>query len=290
MKFNLQEAAGRVAFLAEMAAGLEEHARTLAPSKYSWRIKPSDLGHECSAYLWNKFRWFRKEEVPGRIARIFEEGRRSEQVIADGLRGSGWTIRDVDPERAGKKIQQFKMTDLGGHLSNYIDGFGSHPVLTGGEEIICEYKSTHGGVFTKLFKEQSVAKVIDKYYIQCLLGMMYFDKPYTLFIAMNKNDSDIYSEIIPRNDDVAKQFIHRATDIVNASGMPGKVSQNASYFKCKMCEFSGICHEGETPDRNCRSCVNAVAIDGPNWQCNHWNREIPNDFLEAGCDAYKPII
>lgn len=291
MQYSAEDHAGRVAITSQLAADIEDYSISLSPARYSWRIKPSNLGDECTAKLWHAYRWTRKKQVPGFVARIFEDGQAAEKDMVRFLRATGWTVEDRDPNAKSDKFPQFKVSDFDGHLSGYLDGKCSHPEYTAGIKWLLEEKSYNTSRFSKLKNKKSLVLADNDYYIQVCIYMLYYNLPYCLFFAKNKNDSDFYYEIIPRDDKTAKQFLHKAQDVINSQVMPKKVSQDATFHLCKFCDYVGPCQNGEAVDVNCRSCKNAYPIPGGKFRCSRFNDQtIPNDALEAGCGYHEPII
>ena len=225
------------------------------------------------------------------MARLFKVGHNAEPEIVKFFKETGWTIYDVDPARKDKPLPQWKATDFDGHMTMYLDSIGSHPTITGGKNVLLEYKTYNTKRFSALVNKPGGIPVNDdKYYAQVCIYLKHFDLPYCVFYAVNKNDSDVYIEIIERNDKEADHYLRRAEDIINSQSRPKKISNTATYWECKMCEFAGICHGSDMPDFNCRSCVNASPAPDGNWHCRVWGKEIPGEkeILE-GCASYERI-
>ena len=62
-----------------------------------------------------------------------------------------------------------------------------------------------------------------------------------------------------------------------------------TFFDCKYCDFAGLCHRGEVPTKNCRSCRNAFPVENAEWFCQVHNGIIPKHIIPQGCDAYARI-
>lgn len=262
---------------------------TSQPAKYSWRVKPSNLGSECVAKLWYAFRWAKRVPIDGRIGRIFGTGSAFEAPIMNWLREAGWEILDKDPSKAGTKFEQWNFKALDGHISAYLDALGRNPEYTGSLWWNVEAKSFNKRRFGN-FVNNGV-KVSDyEYYVQACLYMQAYDLPATLLLGICKDDCDIHPEIILRDDETANRAMRIAETIKSSRVRPARVAESAAFHLCKQCDFVGICHLGEQVDRNCRSCVHSVAIGGGKFGCLGWNIVIPGEKeIMQACPQYEAI-
>lgn len=268
----------------ELEHQLEKLSLNNNPARHSWSISPSMLGHECAAFLWNKFRWIAKPSYPGRIARIFETGNLAEPYLETLLEQMGWQFeRTAD----GK---QHSFEDLQGFMRGKLDGIAAHPTYTNGQKILLEYKTYNTKRFVALKNKKNVAETDYEYFIQTQVYMKYYDLPACLFVALNKNDSDVYFEIIVFNENTANAYIKRAEDVLNSQTQLRKLSQNPTHHVCKWCDFHAHCHEDARPDHNCRSCKNAYPRENKRWYCTKWEMLIPKNAVEDGCDFHDSIL
>jgi len=266
---------------------------TALPGKHSWRIKVSALGGECVAKQWYAFRWVAKRDIPGKLARIFDDGNVYEPRIVDWLKRSGWMIEDKDPSKIGTRFEQWNFKALDGHISAFLDGIGSHPEFTQGVRILVEAKSYNKRRFGLLVGKKSVKAADYEYYTQICCYMEAYNLPYCVFFCVCKDDADLYVEIVPRDPATAERALRIATTVKDSRARPGRVAETPSFHICKHCDFVGVCHLGETPERNCRSCVNAVPIAGGKFGCMAFNEVIPNEkhIIEFAltCPHYQAI-
>lgn len=265
---------------------------TKRPGKYSWRIKPSNLGGECVARMWYAFRWAAKKDVPAQRGRIFDDGDMYEPRIVAWLRASGWTIKDKDPSKVGTKFEQWNFKALDGHISSYLDGIGYHPEFTEGVDVLVECKSANKRRFG-LMVSKTIKAADYEYYTQVCIYMEAYNLPYCVLFAVCKDDADIYIEVIPRDPETANRALRIATTVRDSKRRPARVAETASYHKCKECDFASVCHLGAPPDKNCRSCVNAVPIAGGKFGCAAFNEIIPNEqhilTFALTCPHYQAI-
>jgi hypothetical protein len=258
----------------------EEDART--------HLGASIIGHDCKAYAWNTFRWVKFEEFTGRMLRLFNRGHEEERRFIRWLVGAGFTVHEIDPE-SGK---QFKIVGVMGHFGGSLDSILYAPVKYNINEPLAwlgEFK-THNDKSFKSLKKDGVTKSKPQHFRQmCSYGRAYGFK-YALYCAVNKNDDELYFEIVPLDYRQADDLFRKAEGIITAQNQPPKIAQTETFITCKMCDFKGICHRKELPTKNCRSCVNAIAIDNAEWGCKLFQSVIPKDFIPQGCDNWKPII
>jgi hypothetical protein len=47
-----------------------------------------------------------------------------------------------------------------------------------------------------------------------------------------------------------------------------KISEDKTFYLCKMCQFFDVCHGGMMADRNCRTCTHSTPVNEGNWMCS----------------------
>ena len=260
----------------------------------------SIIGHDCRAYSWNTFRWVRFEDFGGRMLRLFNRGHEEEKRFVRWLEGIGFEVREIDPETK----KQFRIIGCKDHFGGSLDAMMKPPARYNipAEYIIWlgEFKTHSEKSFEKLKGKKGtngirsggagVRSSKPQHYKQmCSYGRAYNFK-YGLYCAVNKNDDDLYFEIVELDYLQADDLFRKAEGIVFSQVQPPKIAQTEAFFDCKYCDFKGICHKGELPTKNCRSCINAIPVDGAQWHCNFHNAVIPKDFILKGCDNWKAII
>lgn len=113
---------------------------------------------------------------------------------------------------------------------------------------------------------------------------------YGLYVAVNKNDDEIYFEFVELDWNKASELEKKAADIIYAKLPPPRINENPSYWKCKWCtDFKNICHDNASIEKNCRSCVFASPGEKAEWVCEKYG-EIPRGFLKQGCGEWKGIV
>jgi hypothetical protein len=248
----------------------------------------SIIGHDCQAYAWNTFRWLRFEQFDGRMLRLFNRGHEEEHRFVRWLSGIGFEVRELDPETK----KQFRIVGAKGHFGGSLDAMMKPPARYGipADFIIWlgEFK-THSDKSFKKLKKDGVVKSKPQHFRQmCSYGRAY-NFAYGLYCAVNKNDDELYFEIVPLDFRQADDLFRKAEGIVFAEKRPPKIAQTDTFFDCKYCDFAGLCHRGEVPTKNCRSCRNAFPVDGGEWYCQVHNANIPKHIIPQGCPSYARI-
>lgn len=219
------------------------------------------------------------------MQRLFNRGHREEARFIEWLRGIGFEVWDVTDSG-----EQHRVKAVRGHFGGSLDGINRAPEryrIT--EPMLCEFKTNGtGSGFTKL-KEQGVAVAKPKHFAQMSIYGRSYGFKYALYLCINKNDDDIYVEIVELDWRLADDLLRKADEIISAEIAPPKIAFNEAFFECKYCAFVGICHRGDAPERNCRSCINAKAVDNGEWFCQVYGSNIPSDFISKTCDSYRAI-
>ena len=156
--------------------------------------------------------------------------------------------------------------------------------------MLLEFKTNGTGAgFNKLFKEGlSLAK--EQHYAQTSTYGFKYGFKYVLYLNINKNDDSIYCELAKLSPVLASHMIAKAERIIMSEVAPVGISDNATYFRCKFCSMTEICHEGASPEVNCRSCKHASPIENAEWSCALADKgPIPKDVIKVGCSSYKAI-
>ena len=268
-------------------AAIYESYEKAAERRWQRRLGASQAGHECDRFLWYSFRWWAEpEKFDGRMLRLFETGHRAEPRFADDLEGIGVEVHLVNQETG----EQFELTALDGHLVCKMDGAAIGVPEAPKEWHVCEFK-THNAKSYSTIQRDGIKKAKPQHYYQCVLGMMMSGMKRCLYVAENKDTSELYSERLRWEecaDDAAKIMV-RLKGITSNSSIPKRISTNPESKQCKYCTFKGVCHEGGTPPVTCRSCVFSRAIHGGQWYCGKYRSAIDHEaqLLAHECPSYE---
>ncbi len=244
----------------------------------------SILGNDCARAVWYSFRWTGKEKLQGRIIRLFNRGHMEEPRCLALLEMIGCKIWAV-----GKDGKQHVVAGSDGHSGGALDC-----VLKGIPEcpdtpLLGEFK-THGDKSFNNLMADGLLKSKWAHYVQMQFYMGFMNLVGGLYFAVNKNTDEIYPELVAFNPVQFKIITDRAKYISHATVPPPKISNDPTWFKCKMCNHRGVCHAGKEPARNCRTCRH-VQIDDSGWECGNYTftgiEHLDKERQEIGCEHYS---
>jgi len=252
---------------------------------HRWHMGASIIGHECERYVWNTFRWLKQEQFEGRMLRLFARGQDEEPRFVKALASVGIQVQELDAA-TGK---QLRISDCNGHFGGSLDGVGWTP--PGAVEFLVEFK-THGlKSFDELVK-YGVAQAKPQHVVQMQTYAPYYKLTHGLYCAVNKNTDEFHFEWLTLDWNIGALHVAKAERLINSQTPPKKISETPTYFKCKWCHFSGICHSNHIPEKNCRSCAKATPVENGEWACSDIliNNIIPRDFVPHGCQNWLSIV
>lgn len=246
------------------------------------------IGHACERYLWMTFRWVDAKKFSGRMLRLFETGQLAEARFTANLRRIGVEVHDTTPD--GK---QWRVSDLGGHFAGSMDGAGRGFPEAPKTWAVLEYK-THGEKsFNELVKNK-VQKAKPQHYAQMQVYMGYTGMDRAMYMAVNKNTDDLYTEWVHFDPVEFAKLKARAERVVSANEPPLRISNDPSWFVCKMCDFHEHCHGEKAPAVNCRTCAHSTPeMNGESrWTCaiqGHGALDVPTSIQRTGCSQHRYI-
>jgi hypothetical protein len=268
--------ADRKALAAKIKADIEAACAKHYAGEPRDHLGASEIGEKCTRKLVYSFRWMHRETFSGQMLRLFDTGHRTEPRIIEWLQLIGAKALPYDPV-TGK---QFRIPS-NGHWGGSADGKVTLP-YDNLPEFLLEMKTHNLKSFTNL-KEHGVKQSKPKHYEQmCVYGLA-LNYDYGLYFANCKNDDNIYIEILELDKSLGRMLEKKAQAVITAPQLPPKIAASDAFFDCKYCSMAGICHRGELPDYNCRSCKNSVPVENGAWRCQLWNAIIPHDAIPNGC-------
>lgn len=255
----------------------------------------SVIGNACARAVAFGWRWATKKAPRGRkgepkvdahsrMLRLWNRGHLEEGRFIAMLLTAGVGVYQQDAN--GK---QFRISDLGGHYGGSGDGmlYGV-PDLPNGVWCLNECKTHSDDSFSKL-KKEGVQKSKPEHYIQMQTYLSKFGLLYALYMAVNKNDDELYAEIVQFDGAVDAQFTERAKLIVFGDKLPERMrGASPGFFQCKyMCDHVGVCFGPEKPVISCRSCQHGFAMPDGTWQCAKHTVTLTKAHQIAACGDYK---
>jgi hypothetical protein len=300
MIVNLADHNERAKLVARMHADIDAACKEEFKEDARTHLGASIIGHDCKAYAWNTFRWLKQEDFSGQMLRLFNRGHEEEARFVRWLTLIGFEVRELDPETQ----KQFRISGSKGHFGGSLDSMMRAPErynLPFDLIFLGEFKTHNENSFTKLAGPKTPGNRVrtggkgvqlskPMHFRQCCSYGRVYGFKYGIYCAVNKDTDELYFEIVQISDNQADDLFRKADDIIFSQTQPMKIAQVATYTNCKYCNFKGICHLGEIPEKNCRSCVNAFPVDNAEWNCHVYNVNIPIEVIKTGCQSWTRII
>lgn len=241
------------------------------------------LGHPCARYLWLSFRWAVDLKFPGRILRLFERGRHEEEVLVQNLRDIGVKIHNTCLDSDG----QFHV-DFGNHIEGHLDGIIESGVPEAPKKRhIAEFKTHNLKSFSSL-KHNGVKKSKFQHWVQMQCYMCGTKIDRALYVAVCKDNDEIYTERIEYNPEAAKFFLTRGYEIVKSDKIPPPLGKDASWYQCKMCPYCDFCYVNKlSKNINCRTCAKFTACDEKGrYKCEYFPCLLGIEDQYEGCSYH----
>lgn len=244
------------------------------------------IGHECGRHLFYSFRWSLSKDFDGRMLRLFETGELAEDRFVTELRGIGATVWEFDPESG----RQWRVSAHGGHFSGSLDGVAVG-IESSTKAHVLEFK-THNAKSFKELKSKGVEASKPQHYAQMQVYGYLMDIERALYLAVNKDTDELYSERVKISRTEGKRLVERAARIIFTDHPPGGISQDPSFYKCKFCDHHPICHGNKPPEANCRTCAFVTPMEDGSWKCEHHNKTLATADQRLGCEKhlYNPAM
>lgn len=286
---KLNELMGCDPTLAAADSALEAKAMQEKPRGY---LGMSSIGDSCSRKLWYQFRHAGREKFDALTLKRFADGHRTEDLIIDRLRlVDGLEVFSVN-EAGG----QLRVTDHGGHFSGHLDGTVDGLLQAPKTRHVLEVKSVGDKKFAEFKK--AVADLGEKaalkkwnatYYAQAQCYMHYTGLTRHYIVVATAGGRDWASARTEYNAADALQLVSKAKRIIDAQEPPERISKDSSWWECRFCAFSGICHEQDIPARACRTCLHSTAMPEGVWHCERHGKTLTLDEQIEGCPCHKFI-
>ncbi len=273
----------RKAIAKQLADDIDAYCIKEFTDEHREHLGASIIGKECAREIWYDFRWVKYQVFEARMLRLFNRGKMEEELFIKWLRGIGCQIWEIDPN-TGK---QFRIYGVNGHYGGSADSVGILPYLPD-FPILMEFKTHNSKSFINLVNKGLILSKPQHYSQMCSYGKHYNFR-YGLYVAVNKNDDDLYSELVELDWKRAHDLSNKAQDIIEAKFPPARISDNPSYYTCKFCNKSDICHANAPVEINCRSCKCAVPIANAEWKCLRYDAIIPPEAIKKGCEYHVSI-
>ena len=253
----------------------------------------SQIGEECSAKLWLGFHWanFGKKHS-AKMERTFEIGHEFEKIIIKQLKDAGMEVFRVLED--GTEVEHFGYKDeeqeefIGGfgHAKGHNDGRIRGVIEAPKTDHLLEIKTMKEEYFKKLVK-QGLKKYHPIYYAQTQRYMREMKLTRTLFIALNKNTSELHIERIEFDKGFAEDLVRKEQSIIMSDAMPERAYEEG-FYKCGFCDQAGVCRGINNPSVTCRTCDFVdIEMDGV-WSCQKQKgKNLTPEEQRKACDKYQ---
>ena len=255
----------------------QHHESRQEPPRY--HLGCSEVGDKCERKLWLSFRWATIEKFEGRLLRLFRRGHNEESVIVSDLKAAGLRITHTG-------LNQYNV-DFGCHVAGSLDGIIQHGVPNAPtKKHTLEIKTHNKKSFDALEKEGvEASKPMHYVQTQCYMRGAKIDR--CLYVAVCKDDDRLYIERIKLDESVADKHIEKGKRIAMTERLPAPISNNASWYECKMCPSHSFCHSEQlTKEVNCRTCAHSTPKEDNTFFCERWAETIPKQNQIDGCPSH----
>ena len=249
---------------------------------FSRRLGASQIGRPCGREKWYSFRWAKAQHWEGRMLRLFLKGHLEEPIVGSDLKQIGVDWQPVDPETG----EQWEFSELGDHFVCKLDGAACGFVESPATWHVVEIKTSSEQAFNKVCRE-GCAKAKPEHMAQMVTGMGLSGMERAMYIVVNKNTDEIYTERIHYNAKDWKRILQQAKEIIFAVEPPERINESPAHWQCKFCNFASICHDmGGIAEVNCRTCQFSTPLEEGGWVCEAHRTSISYEEQMAGCDDH----
>jgi len=246
-------------------------------------VSISQMLEKCGRALWLKFRWScPPEKKDGRILRLFQTGHIEEDRMLSELRAIGCEVVDyVD----GKQI---KVYALGGHVRGKLDAEATG-IPTAPKTIhVVECKSHNQKSFVPLLKK-GVKAAKEVHYVQIQMYMHRRHRTRGLYMAVNKNTDELYTERVYHDPEYCEKVLDRVATVIFNPNAPAKLHdsmESKGAYDCKFCDSRSVCQQGAFARINCRTCLHSSPCQTGGWECEKFSKKLTIDAQKKGCTAH----
>jgi len=283
--------------LAKLSKQLKNEIDKYCADKYDdgprSHLGSSEIGHNCSKYLWLKFRWTFHKHHDGRQQRLFQRGHFEEPRFCGYLESVGFKVILFDEEaiargETDKGKMQIRISACKGHFGGSIDGMAEREDFG---KVLCEFKTKGTGKgFIELKEKGCKAKAPQHFSQQSIYGYKLGLK-YSIYMAVNKNDDDLHIEVLELDHNLGADLERKAEMIIFSQEPPNGVSCSPAYFECSWCDAKDVCYSNAKPLVNCRSCKRCKPVEDAAWFCEHWQAIVPSkEAIFVACPEWESII
>lgn len=238
----------------------------------------SSIGMECYRAL--QYRWrFATDPVPNsnQAERIFSLGNYLENKVVEDL------------EKLGVKVtrQQETVYGFAGVWKGKIDGVAENVPDSPTTPMLLEIKSINAAKLRSLKNKQSVKEAIVEHYAQTQIYMNYLGFDRGLYVAVCKDNSEYYVEILKADYDYQRELRKKEADICTSDALFPRIGEDPDYYKCRFCNQKAVCYENVRINQSCRSCEHSDVHNENKWHCTFHGKDLELNEQIKGCEHYE---
>jgi hypothetical protein len=223
---------------------LEERAKSEPRRNY---LGFSSIGHPCSRKLWYDFHGKHvPEPFDAATLKRFEDGHHGEIVMIRRLRMvRGIQLWTVDPETG----RQFRFEDFGGKFAGHMDGAIVGLLQAPATWHVWEHKVAAEKKHAALAKlkiekgeKSALANWDEIYYAQAILYLDYSGMERHYLTCSTPGARTTISVRTNADPSFAATLKDKAKRIIESNIPLAKISNSPSWFQCKWCPHTKVCH------------------------------------------------
>lgn len=254
----------------------------------------SEIGKECRAELFHSFRWSVRSEFDADTHLRFQDGHRSEDVMAQYLKMAGVNLYT---EKNGK---QFSVSVLGGHFAGSMDGliYGGLPWHKKRNELtVWEHKAVNDSKFKKLIKlvnelgEEAKITALKEwdevYYAQSQMYMHLTGAKSHWLTCSLAGCRDFTGAVTLYNQAEAEALLAKAETIITAHTIPEKAFSDPAFFKAKFLNARDLIYFDKVPAPNARNSLFSFPVVDDSTDAVWWD-EYDNQPIPLECQHIAP--
>ena len=129
--------------------------------------------------------------------------------------------------------------------------------------------------------------------VHCYMGAFNLDK--SLALVYNKNNSEIYTEVIAKNEEIYQSMLIKAERIITSEQPPESLVPETDWRIKSMAKGSRDVYmqRAYPAKKNCRNCKYSkplIDVSGATWVCNKGQRKLLNPKMQAkACENHEWI-
>lgn len=271
-----------------------EYEQTLEQSRHY--LGASEIGDECYRKLFYSFRGVAKRIISISGIKAIQDGYQQEETTIKRLRA----LKNIELHNDDGNGNQLGFELLLSHFRGHVDGIIKGLLQSPKTYHIFEHKAINEKRFNELNKsiqekgEKGALRNFDIiYFSQAQIYMHAFQLERHYLVASLPGGRGHTSCRTDYDKKYAEGIIEKAKIIIFDNWtIPARLSDKREFYKCKFCAFQKVCHDGDFPLVNCKTCRYSEPINGGIRKCLKKEIDITDDFLMKGCQyhVYNPAL